>query len=94
MKMMSGGVGVGLGVKKFYAIFMFSTSAAYQKFIEKGWAAETQADAAAKNGEEGGAANGAMNLSNDIRLYQVTEKGLAAQITIQGTKYWPDKDLN
>ena len=27
-------------------------------------------------------------------LYQLTENGLAAQVTLQGTKFWKDEDLN
>ncbi len=29
-----------------------------------------------------------------IKLYQITENGLALQATIQGTKYWKDAELN
>jgi lipid-binding SYLF domain-containing protein len=94
MKMFSGGFGVGVGVKKYFAIFIFSTSEAYTKFIEKGWEAETQADGAAKTEKKGGAGSAAMSISPYIKLYQVTDKGFAAQATIQGTKYKVDKDLN
>ena len=94
MKMFSGGVGVGLGVKKFYGIFIFKTKSAYNNFVKEGWQAGAQADAAAKDDKQGGAVAGAISISPDISFYQVTKKGLAAQATIQGTKYWKDKDLN
>lgn len=94
MKMFSGGVGVGLGVKKFYGIFIFKTTKAYNNFVEEGWQAGGQADAAAKDNKQGGAVAGAISISPDISFYQVTKKGLAAQATIQGTKYWKDEDLN
>jgi hypothetical protein len=29
-----------------------------------------------------------------MEIYELTESGLALQATIQGTKYWKDKDLN
>jgi hypothetical protein len=29
-----------------------------------------------------------------MEIYQFTENGVALQATIQGTKYWKDKDLN
>jgi hypothetical protein len=29
-----------------------------------------------------------------VELYQLTEAGLALQATIQGTKYFKDKELN
>lgn len=94
MKMYSGGVGVGIGVKKFYGIFIFKTTKAYRNFLDEGWQGGGQADAAAKDNKQGGAVSGAISISPDIIFYQVTKKGLAAQATIQGTKYWKDKDLN
>ena len=53
-----------------------------------------QADAAAKDDSQGGSIDGAISISPEITFYQVTKKGLALQATIQGTKYWKDKDLN
>jgi lipid-binding SYLF domain-containing protein len=94
MKMLSGGVGVGLGVKKFYGIFIFKTTKAYDNFVNEGWQAGAQADAAAKDNNQGGAVAGAISISPDITYYQITKKGLAAQATIQGTKYWKDNSLN
>ncbi|GGG35607.1 hypothetical protein GCM10010976_04120 [Bizionia arctica] len=94
MKMFSAGVGVGIGIKKFYAVFVFKTTKAYENFIEDGWQGGAQADAAAKDDKQGAALGGAISISPDILLYQITRKGLAAQATIQGTKYWKDKDLN
>jgi len=94
MKMFSGGVGIGLGVKKYYGIFIFKTKHAYNNFVEEGWQAGGQADAAAKDDKQGGSIDGAISISPDITFYQVTKKGLALQATIQGTKYWKDEDLN
>jgi len=94
MKMFSGGVGLGLGIKKFYGIFIFKTSKAFTNFVNDGWQAGAQADAAAKDNNQGGAVAGAISISPDIMFYQITKKGLAAQATIQGTKYWKDEDLN
>jgi lipid-binding SYLF domain-containing protein len=94
MKMISAGVGVGIGVKKYYAIFIFTTNEAFKSFLEKGWSAEGQADAAAKSDVQGGAVGAGMSVAPGIILYQLTDKGVAAQATIQGTKYIIDKDLN
>jgi lipid-binding SYLF domain-containing protein len=94
MKMLSGGVGLGIGVKKFYGIFIFKTTNAFNNFVNEGWQAGAQADAAAKDNNQGGAIAGAISISPEISFYQITKKGLAAQATIQGTKYWKDKDLN
>lgn len=94
MKMISAGAGLGIGVKKYYAIFIFSTTKAFTSFIEDGWSAETQADAAAKSEEQGEAVAAGMSVAPDIMLYQITDVGFAAQATIQGTKYIVDEDLN
>lgn len=94
MKMVSGGVGLGIGVKKYFAVFVFSTSKAFNAFIESGWAAETQADAAAKTEDKGEAVAAGMSVAPGVLLYQITDVGFAAQATIQGTKFLKNDDLN
>jgi len=94
MKMVSGGVGLGLGVKDFRGVFVFSKQEAFEDFTESGWEAGAQADAAAKSGNKGGAAAGAVTVASGMDLYQITEQGLALQATIQGTKYYRDCELN
>ena len=94
MKMYSAGVGVGMGVKDFRLVFVFETEAAMTQFIDEGWTAGVQADAAATHEDEGDAASLAFDVSPGVRLYQLTETGLALQATIQGTKYLKDDDLN
>lgn len=94
MKMGSAGVGIGLGVKDFRGIFIFYDKDKLESFIEHGWDFSGQADAAAKSGEKGAQAAGAGNISEGVEVVQITENGLALQATLQGTKYWKDKDLN
>lgn len=94
MKMVSGGLGLGLGVKDFRGVFVFENEKAYKQFVDSGWEADAQADAAAKSGEKGGAFAGATTVAPGVELYQLTENGLALQATIQGTKYYKDDDLN
>jgi lipid-binding SYLF domain-containing protein len=94
MKMGSAGLGIGLGVKDFRAVFVFTDKDKLQAFIDKGWDFSAQADAAAKSGEKGGQAAGAGNIAQGVEVFQITKNGLALQATLQGTKYWKDKDLN
>ena len=94
MRMWSGGVGVGLGAKDFRGVFIFTGRGVLESFIDSGWEANAQADAAAKSGDKGGAWAGAIEIAPGIKLYQITETGLALQATIQGTKYWQDDELN
>lgn len=94
MRMFSADVGIGAGVKAFRGIFIFSTKEAFESFVERGWQAGGQADAAAKAGEKGGAADSAIDIAEGVELYQLTQTGLALQATIQGTRYWKDEELN
>jgi lipid-binding SYLF domain-containing protein len=94
MKMWSGGVGIGAGVKDFRGIFVFTTKDAFETFVESGWQAGAQADAAAKAGEKGGAADSSIDVAPGVELYQLTKNGIAVQVTVQGTKYWKNDDLN
>ena len=94
MKMYSAGVGIGMGIKDFRLIFVFDDDEVMDTFIEEGWTAGAQADAAATHDDEGDAATLAIDVSPGVRLFQLTESGLALQATIQGTRYLKDDDLN
>ena len=94
MKMGSAGIGLGLGVKDFRGVFVFKTKARFEKFVNEGWEGGAHADAVAKAGKSGGAAEGAITVAPDVDLYQLTENGLALEATLQGTKYFKDDDLN
>lgn len=94
MKMFSGGVGPGLGVKDFIAVLIFDNKEVFDSFVESGWEANAQADAAAQSDGKGAAADGSITAIKGMTLYQITKNGLAIQATVQGTKYWIDEDLN
>ncbi len=94
MKMASAGVGLGLGVKDFRAVFVFHDKEKLRAFVEKGWDFSGQADAAAKSDDKGAALAGAGTVVPGVDVYQITKNGIALQATLQGTKYWKDKELN
>ncbi len=94
MKMGSAGIGLGLGVKDFRAVFVFEDKGKLAAFVDKGWDFSGQADAAAKSDDKGKAFAGAHTVMPGVEVYQITKNGLALQATLQGTKYWRDKDLN
>ena len=60
MKMGEVGIGLGLGVKDFRAVFIFHDEATMNSFIESGWQFGGHADAAAKAGDKGGAVGGGL----------------------------------
>lgn len=98
MNMFSAGAGVGYGVKTFRGVFVFHSRSAYEQFVEQGWDFSGQADAAATTDAdartEAGAADSAVSLADGVTVYQLTDKGLALQATLQGTRYWKDDKLN
>jgi lipid-binding SYLF domain-containing protein len=94
MKMVSAGAGLGVGVKDYRVIFVFENDKAFTQFLDSGWSGSAQTDAAAKAGEKGGAYSGAVEVAPGVWVYQITKNGLALQLTLQGTKYYKDDDLN
>ena len=94
MKMVELQAGLGFGVKKFSVIFVFDNSKALDSFINSGWEFGGQATAAAKTSDKGGSMTGASSVSDGVWMYQMTDKGLAAELTGKGTKYYKDDDLN
>ncbi len=94
MKMVSAGAGLGVGVKDYRVIFAFETEKALSSFVESGWTGGAQADAAAKASTNGSAYSGAVLVHPGVWAYQITKNGLALQVTLQGTKYYRNDDLN
>ncbi len=94
MRLGSGGVGLGLGIKDFRAVIVFHDMETMRRFIDTGWEFGAEADATAKSGDKGGAAEAAGTIKNAMSLYQLTETGFVLQATLKGTKYWQDNELN
>jgi lipid-binding SYLF domain-containing protein len=94
MKMVELQAGLGFGVQKFSVVFVFDNEKVLSSFINSGWEFGSQATAAAKTTTQGGAMAGAASVSEGVWMYQLTEKGLAAEITATSTKYYKDSDLN
>lgn len=94
MKMGEFGVGLGIGVKDFRAVFVFHDEATLNTFVEEGWEFGAEADAAATAGDKGGSASGAATAASGMTIYQMTENGVALSATVSGTKYWKDDSLN
>ena len=84
---------MGIGAKDFRVVFVFHSDDSLKRFVDDGWAFGAQADAAAKADDKGGALGGEVTVDN-ITIYQLTETGLALQVTVKGTKYWKDGSLN
>jgi lipid-binding SYLF domain-containing protein len=94
MKMIEVQAGLGLGIKKFRLIWVFENPGDLNSFINAGWEFGGQATVAAQASGEGAALAGAMSIKPGVWLYQLTDDGLAAELTAKGTKYYKDQDLN
>ena len=86
--------GLGLGIKSFQNIFIFQTNAAMNDFINSGWTFGGQVTAAAKYEKDGDAYQDATVVAPGVLMYQLTDSGIAAEITGKGTKYYKNTDLN
>ena len=94
MKMIELQAGLGFGVKKFSLVWVFEKPDALATFVNSGWELGGQASAAAKAGEKGAAFQDALAIAPGVWLYQLTETGVALELTAKGTKYYKDDDLN
>lgn len=90
MKMGTVGIGLGLGAQVYQVVFLFQDEPTFRQFVDKGWEAETQANAAA--GTAG--ANAEASFTKGLAVYQLTQAGLLASADVAGTKYWKNKKLN
>ena len=86
--------GLGVGIKSFQNIFVFQTQAALNDFVNSGWTFGGQVTAAAKYEATGGAYQGGTVVAPGVLMYQLTDSGLAAEITGKGTKYYKSTELN
>ena len=93
MDMITGSVGLGLGAKTYNVVFVFEKEKALKDFTTDGWQFGGQATAAATDSVSGGAYQGAFSESPDVWMYVITDKGLALEVTLKGTKY-SRNDLN
>ena len=93
-KMVEVQAGLGIGVKKFRLVWVFEKQKDLDAFINSGWELGGQTSAAAQASDQGAAFAGAMSVAPGIWIYQLTDDGLALELTAKGTKYYKDSDLN
>ncbi|NIP31829.1 MAG: hypothetical protein GTO02_20190 [Candidatus Dadabacteria bacterium] len=94
MKMVEGKLGLGLGITKFRLVFVFDTEKVFDNFINKGWELDAQTTAAAKVENVGGSFEGSISVRPGVHLYQLTDEGLAVEVTGNIIKFYKDKELN
>ena len=94
MKMVQVQGGLGFGLNQNRLIFVFTNESALRSFVDQGWEFGGQGNLSAMAGGKGAMFSGAAAVSPGVYLYQLTETGLAATLTVSGTKYFKDAELN
>ena len=94
MKMVQVQGGLGFGVNKNRLVFVFTQEQALRNFVDQGWEFGGQANLSAMADGQGGMFTGAASVAPGVFLYQLTETGLSATLTVSGTKFFKDADLN
>jgi lipid-binding SYLF domain-containing protein len=95
MKMAELQTGLGFGVKKFRLVWVFEKKSDMERFMNAGWELGAQSTLTAQAGGKGADVfAGAMSVTPGVWLYQLSDEGLAAELTAKGTKYYKDSDLN
>jgi lipid-binding SYLF domain-containing protein len=95
MKMAEVQAGLGFGVKNFRLVWVFEKKSDLDRFINSGWELGAQGTASAKVAGQGASAfTGAVSVMPGVWLYQLTDDGLALELTAKGTKYYKDDALN
>jgi lipid-binding SYLF domain-containing protein len=95
MRMVEVQAGLGMGVKKFRLVWVFEKQSDLDRFISSGFELGGQATATASVAGKGqDVYAGALSVSPGVWLYQLTDEGVAAELTAKGTKYYKDADLN
>ena len=87
MKMREMSAGLGFGAKRYSAVFLFETQSALDQFTQDGWQFGGRATAAVTDGNAGGGYQGAVSVSEGVWMYEMTEKGLALELTLKGAKF-------
>ena len=94
MKMVGVQAGLGFGVARTRLIFIFETVNSMQSFINQGWEFGASGSLSAAADSQGGMFTGSVSVSPGVFVYQITDTGLAAQITATGTRFFKDDALN
>jgi lipid-binding SYLF domain-containing protein len=94
MKMAEVQAGLGVGFSKLKQVWVFETQGAFNNFVNSGWEFGGQATLNAQAAGEGGGYAGAIPVSPGVWIYQLAGDGLAASLTVKGSKYYKADDLN
>ena len=94
MRMLQVQGGLGFGLAKSRLVFVFANERALDNFVSQGWEFGPQANLSAMASGSGAMFTGAAAVSPGVYVYQLTDTGLAATLTVAGTRFFKDDTLN
>ncbi|MCV6604441.1 MAG: hypothetical protein OIF34_03980 [Porticoccaceae bacterium] len=94
MKMAGGGLGIGAGLRDMRLVLIFKKAHDLENFADNGWDVSGQAGATAQSDDQGGSVNVIKSVDFDVVSYELTKAGVALEATVDGMKFWKDKELN
>ncbi len=94
MMMTRAGTGPGIGYKDYRMVLAFKSKDVFDRFISVGMDAGASADATMKLKGQGKEAAYASSFNPNVKVFQITDKGLLLQANWGGTKFLKDKELN
>ena len=86
--------GLGVGVTEFHLVWVFERESDLTNFVNNGFELGANLNLQVNPGTGGGLFSGAVEVQPGVWLYQISDAGLALDLTVEGTKYFKDPDLN
>jgi lipid-binding SYLF domain-containing protein len=94
MKMIELQPGYGFGIENFRIVFVFATPDAFSTFVNSGWEFGANAMAAVQRAATSAGGVAAVTVSPGVTMYQLTQAGAIAGVSLTGAKYYRDDALN
>lgn len=96
MRALKLGGGLGAGIEDVYAIVVFTDPTVMRDMMQNGWGVTGKVKAAAKLNDVGevGDSGAVVITLPGMSIYRFTKNGAMVGGAIEGTKVWPDKELN
>lgn len=86
--------GYGMGIERSHLVWVFERESDLQDFVNNGLILGADVNLQVNPGVGGGMYQGAVQVQPGVWLYQLSDAGLALDLTVEGTKYFKDPDLN
>ncbi len=93
MMMVTVDAGLGWGISKSHLVWVFERESDLRNFVSNGLVLGADVNLQVDPGVAS-VYQGAVKVQPGVWLYQLSDAGLVASLTVQGTKYFKDPDLN